>query len=100
MKQLFQVVIDQCDGEREYSHNLFVVCNTQAEAEAWAAQELLEWFDNGDDDYHPQVDDTGNVWDSTGEVCANIAYVTTADFFYATDLDGLSVPIFYQYEGV
>lgn len=100
MAQLFQVVIDQRDGEREYTHTLFVLCDRLSQAEQWAQEELLDWFNTGDDeDYTPVIDDAGDVWDSTNEVCAHIAYVTTADYFYASTLDGESKKIFYQYEG-
>lgn len=94
---LYHAVIDQRDGERVYSHNLYVVCDTHQEANAWARQELLDWFNTGDDeDYIPSIDDAGEVWDSTNEVCAHLAYVTLADAFYASDLEGNSIRIRYE----
>ena len=93
---LYHAVIDQYDGERVYSHNLYVVCDTHQEANAWARQELLDWFKVDGEDYEPILDDRGEVYDSTQEVSAKLAYVTLADAFYASDLEGNSIRIRYE----
>lgn len=85
-KLLFKGVIEQQDGEREYTYNEYVLADNLDDAQRHFESYLKTWF--GDE---TQVESDGSVWDSSWEVAAKLEYVSEQTSFTVESDDGLTV---------
>lgn len=85
-KLLFKGVIEQQDGEREYTYTEYVLADNVDDAQRYFENYLQTWF--GDE---TQVQADGSVWDSSWEVAAKLEYVSEQTSFTVESDDGLTV---------
>ncbi len=92
-KLLFKGVIEQRDGEREYSYTEYVVAPSLEEAQAYFENYISTWFG---EDGETLIQDDGEVWDSSWEVAAKLDHVGEVQDLQVPGYDGQTHMVKYE----
>lgn len=63
MATIYKVQIDEFTGEREFTHDIYLVADSQAEAEEWALAHAAGFYEEAE---RIEVDDGGVCWQIEG----------------------------------
>ncbi|MBN2003773.1 MAG: hypothetical protein JXA21_10485 [Anaerolineae bacterium] len=63
MPQIYTVQIEEFNGAREYTHDIYVAANSQAEAEEWALAYAADFYDDAE---RTDMGDEGLCWEVEG----------------------------------
>lgn len=63
MATIYKVQIDEFNGEREHTHDIYLVADSQAEAEGWALAHAANFYEEAE---RTDVGDEGVCWQIEG----------------------------------